>query len=467
MADRQARPAAVPDRGLCWLRLPASRFSDDFLPIRSKSASWLQRQAIQVRVVPHQALFDQLIDQLVAQPFDVHRVAAGEEADAFLQLGGAGRVGAADVDAAFVLDQPGAARRDTSAGNGNAGKSVVRSCFSTRTMCGMILPAFSTTTTSPTRMSLRSISSALCRLARLTVVPASCDRLQFGHRRDRSGLADLDVDRQQPRRGFPLLPLVSDHPARALRRRSQPLTLGEVVHLQHQPVDLEIQFVQPLDQSARSARRRRRTWESTRPSASAAGRIRRSRRRKSMCVRGLDALAVAHAVAEHAQPAFGADPRVQHPHSAGRQIARIGERRLSGCLLPLVQRDQVRVGHVDFAADFQHRRHIAAGQPQGHVADRPHVVRDVVARRRRCRGSGPAPARRPRRRSPRPPRPLSVPRPIRSARRPAADWSAARTRAARRCCTCFRSTASARGAATCVSSGDRLVADRAAWGCRA
>ena len=40
-------------------------------------------------------------------------------------------------------------------------------------MCGMILPAFSTTTTSPTRMSLRSISSALCRLARLTVVPAS------------------------------------------------------------------------------------------------------------------------------------------------------------------------------------------------------------------------------------------------------------------------------------------------------
>ena len=37
----------------------------------------------------------------------------------------------------------------------------------------MILPAFSTTTMSPTRTSLRSISSALCRLARLTVVPAS------------------------------------------------------------------------------------------------------------------------------------------------------------------------------------------------------------------------------------------------------------------------------------------------------
>ena len=36
----------------------------------------------------------------------------------------------------------------------------------------MIFPAFSTTTTSPTRTSLRSTSSALCKLARLTVVPA-------------------------------------------------------------------------------------------------------------------------------------------------------------------------------------------------------------------------------------------------------------------------------------------------------
>ena len=37
----------------------------------------------------------------------------------------------------------------------------------------MISPAFSTTTVSPRRMSFRSISSALCKLALLTVVPAS------------------------------------------------------------------------------------------------------------------------------------------------------------------------------------------------------------------------------------------------------------------------------------------------------
>ena len=41
-------------------------------------------------------------------------------------------------------------------------------------MYGMISPAFSTTTMSPTRMSLVAMKSALCRLARLTVVPARC-----------------------------------------------------------------------------------------------------------------------------------------------------------------------------------------------------------------------------------------------------------------------------------------------------
>ena len=48
-----------------------------------------------------------------------------------------------------------------------------RAAVSTRTTWGMISPAFSTTTVSPMRTSFRSISSALCRVARLTVVPAS------------------------------------------------------------------------------------------------------------------------------------------------------------------------------------------------------------------------------------------------------------------------------------------------------
>src|SRR4029079_13632247 len=60
-----------------------------------------------------------------------------------------------------------------SVGNWNLCSAPVPADDSTRTNWGMVYCAFSTTTMSPIRMSLRSISSALCRLALLTVVPAS------------------------------------------------------------------------------------------------------------------------------------------------------------------------------------------------------------------------------------------------------------------------------------------------------
>ena len=44
-----------------------------------------------------------MIDQLVAEPFDVHGVAAGEVLDSLFELGGTLEVRAADVDPAIVL----------------------------------------------------------------------------------------------------------------------------------------------------------------------------------------------------------------------------------------------------------------------------------------------------------------------------------------------------------------------------
>ena len=46
-------------------------------------------------------------------------------------------------------------------GNSKTGNSLVRLCVSTRTICGIIFPAFFTITQSPTRISLRAISSSL------------------------------------------------------------------------------------------------------------------------------------------------------------------------------------------------------------------------------------------------------------------------------------------------------------------
>ena len=48
------------------------------------------------------------------------------------------------------------------------------------------------------------------------------------------------------------------------------------------------------------------------------------------------------------------------------------------CLL-LVEPHQVGIGHVDFAADFEHCRRVFAAKLHGHIAERANVVRDVVA----------------------------------------------------------------------------------------
>ena len=53
----------------------------------------------------------------------------------------------------------------------NATSAPVRSWISGATTCGMTSPARWTTTRSPTRRSLRAMSSWLCNVARLTVTP--------------------------------------------------------------------------------------------------------------------------------------------------------------------------------------------------------------------------------------------------------------------------------------------------------
>ena len=94
--------------------------------------------------------------------------------------------------------RPGRRSSGRSSGKTKGTSEPSRASTSTRTTCGMISPAFWITTVSPTRTSLRAISSALCRVARLTVVPGEGDGRQVGHGRQLAGLADLDADVRGP-----------------------------------------------------------------------------------------------------------------------------------------------------------------------------------------------------------------------------------------------------------------------------
>src|SRR5262249_32129259 len=65
----------------------------------------VQVKAVKVGVVLDRAGFDELVYQLVAQPLDVHGVAAGKIPDPLLDLRRTFQIRTADVDTSGVLDQ--------------------------------------------------------------------------------------------------------------------------------------------------------------------------------------------------------------------------------------------------------------------------------------------------------------------------------------------------------------------------
>ena len=121
-------------------------------------------EPVEVGQASYQPPVDELLDQLDSQAVDVHRVAVGEPADPLLELFGTARWRVRAVK----IDLAGRARPGHRSSGRSSGKRTESRCrrapsSSTRTTCGMISPAFWITTVSPTRMSLRAISSALCR----------------------------------------------------------------------------------------------------------------------------------------------------------------------------------------------------------------------------------------------------------------------------------------------------------------
>ena len=105
-------------------------------------------------------------------------------------------------------------------------------------ICGMTSPARWTTTVSPTRTSLRAISSSLCRVALETTTPPTVTGLKLGDRGQRAGASDLDLDRlEHGHRPFGR-ELVRHRPARAARDEAEPLLEREIVDLVDHAVDV-------------------------------------------------------------------------------------------------------------------------------------------------------------------------------------------------------------------------------------
>ena len=205
------------------------------------------RQCVEISVVLHEARGDELLDELVTKPLDVHRAARCEEFQPLAAACWAVDVGAADEHALRITFQR---------------RAAFRALGGWRPRLKLVLPQMF--------FDADHVRDHLARLLDHEHVPhanvlprhficvvqarpaddraGKLHRLQVGHWRHRATAADLHADARQLRRGLELLELPGDRPARALRRRAELPLLVEAVHLHHEAVHLEVERVQFLDQ---------------------------------------------------------------------------------------------------------------------------------------------------------------------------------------------------------------------------
>jgi hypothetical protein len=99
--------------------------------------------------IAHHALVDQLLDQLLAQPLDVHRTARGEMADGLLLLRGAHQPARAACHRLALARSTADPHTGQFSGQRDRARVRARCSSSTRTTCGITSPARRTITVSP------------------------------------------------------------------------------------------------------------------------------------------------------------------------------------------------------------------------------------------------------------------------------------------------------------------------------
>ena len=252
-----------------------------------------------------------------------------------------------------------------------------RAPTSTRTTWGMISPAFWITTVSPIRTSLRRISSALCRLARLTVVPASGTGV-----RSATGVS------------LPVLPtctvipttlvtacsasylkainqrgLLLRVPSRACWPRSSTLMTSPSVW-KSSVFRFSDHCLRILDDRVDRVEHRGVRADGDSPALDPLLELGVGAE--------LDPFEDPQAVGDEPEPALGAEARIEELERARRGVSGVGERELLVRPPQLVQAHQLGVGHVDLAPHLQQPGRVAF-ECQGDAPDRLEVGRDVVA----------------------------------------------------------------------------------------
>ena len=196
-------------------------------------------ETVEIIVTGDQPLRDQLIDKRFSQALDKHCIPTGEITDPFLNLRSAVDVRTTDIDASLIL-----AKRRPAFGT-FCGKPI----FSGPAFSFVLLDADDMRDDLPGLFHDDRVANAnVLALDFFGVVQArpayrgtgQFDRLQFRHRCDGPGLADLYANFIESRDRFVFFELVGDEPSGALGRATESHTLVEAIDFENQTVHFKI-----------------------------------------------------------------------------------------------------------------------------------------------------------------------------------------------------------------------------------
>ncbi len=333
----------------------------------------------------HEPLVDELVDDLLAEAFDVERAPAGEMEDRELALRGAEEAAAAAVVDAALLAHDAAAAHRARRGHaeiGDVARALLR--HPADDLGDDVAGAPDDDLVADAHAFPAHLEQVVQRRVRHRR-SADEHRLELGDRRELAGAADLDLDRDETRRLLLRRVLLRDRPARLARLEAEPLLQRAVVDLVDDAVDVVGQRV---------ALGRDFFMEANQPGGAVHAPVHRARRQAHRVERVEDrglrrrngpARHFAQAVGEEAERAPGGIARVELADDAGGGVARVDEdllvlrAGLDELLLALVERGEVVAPHEDLAAHLDDGRR-GALQPLRHRGDRAHGVRHVLAR---------------------------------------------------------------------------------------
>ncbi len=206
---------------------------------------------------------------------------------------------------------------------------------------------------------------------------ADANRLELADRRERAGSPDLNLDVAQHGHGALRRELVRNRPARRARDEAEPFLPVDAVDLVDDAVDVVVERGallldllmerdQLLDRVTQLGQRIGLEAATLEPVDHAGLRAFRHRAH------------FAPGIGEEAERARGRNGRIFLAQRAGGRVARIGEDGAAFRFLPLVEREEGLLGHVDLAAHLADLGHVAALQLLRHVFQRADIGGDVL-----------------------------------------------------------------------------------------